>query len=365
MVKRLRFTDTDKPPAPDDAAGGLYFAAPKARGFIPSGCKLLDLVLGGGWAEGRIANIIGDKSTGKTLLCIEAVANFVKKYKERGRVFYREVEAAFDVDYAEALGMPVRNIDFSHNLDKPLETVEDLFEDMDAVLTKLENAKTKHPSLYIVDSLDALTDREEQARAMDKASYGADKSKKMSQLFRRLVRRFEQANMTVIIVSQVRSKIGVTFGERTTRSGGRALDFYGSQFIKLAHLSVLYQTRDGQRRAIGVSIKAKSTKNKIGLPFRECDFDLLFGYGIDDLDACLRWLEETKGLGPLGYHIVKTKKGDKRANGAFGSLSEVIDDIWSRPDEEFKSELKRVREVVEARWWQIERSHLPTRRKYE
>lgn len=363
MVKRLRLTD--KPPVADEeATGGLYFAEPKVRGFISSGCQLLDLVLGGGWAEGRIANIIGDRSTGKTLLCIEAAANFVKKYPKRGKVYYREVEAAFDVDYAKALGMPVERVDFSHDSKNPIETVEDLFEDMDAVLTKVEEAKTSYPSLYIVDSLDALTDREEQKRDMDKGSYGADKSKKMSQLFRRLVRRMQRVDMTMIIVSQVRSKIGVTFGERTTRSGGRALDFYGSQFIKLAHLGVLYQTRDGQRRAIGVSIKAKSTKNKIGLPFRECDFDLLFGYGIDDLDACLRWLEETKGLGPLDYHIKKPKKGEKLANGAYPSLSAVIDDIWSWPDEEFKSELERVHSVVEARWWEIEKSHLPTRSKY-
>lgn len=358
MVKRLLPTL-----AADDAAGGLYFASPKEREFIPSGCKLLDLVLGGGWAEGRVVNIIGDKSTGKTLLCIEASANFVKKYGKAGRVYYREIEAAFDVDYAKALGLPVEHVEFTDRK-HPIETVEDLFEDLDRVLENAERRKRAGAMLYIVDSLDALSDRAEMARAMDKGSYGTNKAKDMSELFRRLVQRMERNNMTLIIVSQVRSKIGVTFGDRTTRSGGRALDFYGSQFIKLAHLGVLYQTRQGQRRAIGVSIRAKSTKNKIGLPFRECDFDLLFGYGIDDLDACLKWLDEAKGLGPLGYHIVKPKKDEKRANGAYSSLGDVIDDIWARSDDEYKSELERVRATVEARWWEIEKSHLPTRRKY-
>src|ERR1019366_3976564 len=90
--------------------GGNYFSSPKTGiEFISSGCHNLDLALGGGWAEGRVSNIVGDKSTGKSLLAIEACANFAIKYP-KGTIRYREAEAAFDRPYAEALGMPVDHV---------------------------------------------------------------------------------------------------------------------------------------------------------------------------------------------------------------------------------------------------------------
>src|ERR1700679_3730374 len=121
-MKRIRVKNTE---------GGNYFAAPKTSiEFISSGSKTLDLALGGGWAEGRIANVIGDRSSGKTLLMIEASANFIKKHPN-GRIKYREAEAAFDIPYAQALNMPIESVDFGNGL---FETIEDLFEDLTATL---------------------------------------------------------------------------------------------------------------------------------------------------------------------------------------------------------------------------------------
>jgi recombination protein RecA len=184
--------------------------------FIPSGSKLLDLALGGGWAERRIANIVGDKSTGKTLICIEACANFAAKYP-KGKVRYRECESAFDPPYAKAMGMPMDRVDFGAN---QLETVEDLFEDLGRI-TK----GAKSDELVIVDSLDALSDRVEMKRDLDTGSYGTAKAKNLSELFRRQVRSLTNSKVTVIIVSQVRDNIGAFgYAAKTKRSGGRALD---------------------------------------------------------------------------------------------------------------------------------------------
>ena len=106
--------------------GGLYFASPKTDiQFIHSGSKLLDLALGGGWAENRIANIVGDAASGKTLLAIEACTNFANKYSD-GAIRYCETEAAFSEEYAAALGMPIERVDFG----EPIVTVEELFEDI-------------------------------------------------------------------------------------------------------------------------------------------------------------------------------------------------------------------------------------------
>src|ERR1019366_4415396 len=100
----------------------------------------------------------------------------------------------------------------------------------------LDKTKPGQPGLYILDSLDALSDRAELERKIDEPSFGAGKAKQMSQLFRRLIRKINKTDVAVIIISQIRDNIGVRFGDKTTRSGGHALDFYASQVLKLAHL---------------------------------------------------------------------------------------------------------------------------------
>lgn len=324
-----------------DDGGGSYFASPKTKmRFIRTGSKLLDCALGGGWARGRIANIVGDKSTGKTLLCIEACANFIAEHP-KAMVRYRESEAAFDDPYAEALGMPLDRVDFG----EPLDTVEDLFEDLSDVLKRM-----KGPELYICDSLDALSDRAEMGRSMDEGSYGAEKAKKLSQMFRRLVRDMEDKDLTLIIVSQIRDKIGAMFGRKFTRTGGRALDFYASQVALLAHLGTEHKTVSGVKRAVGVNIRAKIDKNKIGLAFREAEFPILFGYGVDDILSCLLWLKDVKALKDVGVAENRIKQHAREL-------------IEADPDE-VREEVAAIHAAVEKKWYEIEQSLLPSRRKY-
>lgn len=297
-----------------------YFASAKNDvQFIPSGCKLLDLALGGGWAEGRISNIVGDRSTGKTLLAIEAAANFALKHP-RGIIKYREAEAAFLHDYASALGMPINRVDFGKN---PLETVEDLFDDLEMTITKTR----RQPTLYIVDSLDALSDRDEMDADITKGSYGAKKAKTLSQLFRRLAKPMASAQITLLIISQIRDSF-VRFGRPTTRAGGRALDFYASQCIWLQQLGMKFKTITKVKRPIGVEIKAKVEKNKVGLPFREAQFQIRFGYGIEDQKACREWLQL------VGY-----------------KMTDVVSP-------------KELRRITEREWYRIETTFLPVKRKY-
>ena len=318
------------------SAGGSYFAAPKPNiDFISSGCQLLDLALGGGWAERRVANVVGDKSTGKTLLMIEACANFINKYP-KGLVRYRESESAFDTPYAGALGMPLDRVDFGN---KPLETVEDLFEDLQALAAKPK----AYPQLYIVDSLDALSDRAEMERDIDEGSYGASKAKVLSQMFRRVIGPLERANITLLVVSQVRDKIGISFGRKTTRSGGKALDFYASHVVYLSQIKRLQKTIRKVERPIGVRIKAMVDKNKIGLPFRQAEFNIMFGYGVDDVEASARWLHEIGRLGDAELTV------------------EALKDIEALN----RGQCKNVRVAARRAWFEVEKSFLPKRRKYE
>lgn len=327
----------------DSESGGSYFASPyDSVNFIKTGATTLDCTLSGGWALGRIANIVGDKSTGKTLLAIEAMANFARDYPE-GKRYYCEVEAAFDKGYAAALGMP--DVEFVEDVF----TVEDFYEDLK---TKIEESEgSKEPALYILDSLDALSDQAELDREIGKGSFGAEKAKKMSETFRRLTQKLESSNISLIVISQVRDNMNaMAFGKKTKRSGGRALDFYCSQVIFLAHVKQLTKTIKGVKRPIGVQIKVKCEKNKIGLPFRECEFPILFAYGIDDFKANVDWLLEHD----------KTSYADLNQTQA----KDLIKKMNKMSDDEFYDLSDKLSGAVGKAWRDIEIDFIPKRKKY-
>lgn len=322
---------------------GNYFAkAPKGVIFIPTGCVVLDMALGGGWAEGRIENIVGTHSAGKTLLVIEAAANFAIKYPNEGWICYREAEAAFQKEYAAALGMPIDRVDFG---DGRLETVEDFHNDLVSIIAQ---AKGK-PVLYILDSLDALSDEAEIARDINQGTYGAEKAKRMSRLFRVLASKLESSRVTLIIISQVRAKIGaVAFGPQKTRSGGQALDFYASHVVYVTTLGKNYRTVGKIKRATSVDIIAKVEKNKVSLPYRDARFEIIFGYGINDVGACLKWLK-------LGGFLRDLNLTDK-------TMGAYERNLRNNPDAD---EIERLHAVVRERWFQIEKTFLPLRGKYD
>ena len=153
-----------------------------------------------------------------------------------------------------------------------------------------------------------------------------------------------------MIVSQIRDNIGVTFGKKHTRSGGKALDFYASQVLWLAHIKRLSRTHKKVKRVYGIKIKAKCEKNKISLPFREAEFDILFGYGVDNLGASLDWLEEIGRLKDVDLTKGSTKDFLKEAED--GSIEEFIETT------------ERIDNVVIKIWQEIEEGFLPKRRKY-
>lgn len=324
-------------------APNLFFSSPKTHmKFIHTGCELLNCVVGGGWPLGRMINIVGDKSTGKTLLAIEAMANFFRKFK-KGKVRYNETEAAFDDPYARALGLDVDRVERAE-----CSTVEEFFDDLKKFMANLNG----EPGLYILDSLDALSDKAEMQRGIEEGSYGMSKQKQLGQLFRRLVKPLEKANVCLIIISQVRDAIGVTFGNKHTRSGGKALDFYASIILWLAHKGQIKKTIKQIQRTVGVDVKAKTSKNKVGQPFRECEFSILFGYGIDDIRSGLTFLKDAGNLDLVGLD-----NNDKAA-------SRFIS-IFMEADKEDQDEMREMLNgAVRSTWYKIEQSFTPTKGKY-
>ncbi|MDK1290124.1 hypothetical protein [Pseudoalteromonas umbrosa] len=334
-----------------------YFTSDKSGiDFIPSGSTTLDEVLGGGWAVGRIANVVGDRSAGKTLVATEAAANFNQLWPDEP-IFYLEAEAAFDAEYAAAMGMPVEAVTFVEMFDdagNADNTVEFLFEHLQMLIKARADGDMKFEKcLYVVDSLDALSDRDEKQRDNDKGSYGMGKQKKLSEMFRRIVAELEKAGITLLVISQIREKIGVTFGEKYTRSGGKALDFYCSQIVWLAEIGKIKRTVRRQERVAGVKVKAKCKKNKVSLPFRECEYSIEFGYGIDNLSSCLEFLKSTDSLDELTKTTV-TKT----------ALANAVKKIKKMDDDEYYEVMTEITALVKKRWREIDDSFLPERSKY-
>lgn len=334
--------------------GGNYFpdeVAPKH--FIPSGSVLLDCVLGGGWVLGRVENIVGDKSTGKTLLAIEACANFARVYP-KGRIYYREAESAFDISYAHSVGLPTDRVDFGVNgPDTSWRTIEEVFVDLRKIVKYHEEHKV--PGLYILDSLDALTSEQALKREVGEGSYNLEKQKILGQLFEQMISDFKEAQLCIIIISQVRDKIGFVVGEKHRRSGGKSLDFYASHIVWLIHIKTLVATVKGEKRATGIRIKAKCKKNKVSVAMRECEFPIRFGFGIDDVEASVDWLVEKKMQDRLGIEKKKGKDG----------VAEFYDEIADLPPPEYAKRVEQIRTVVVQAWKEVDGWFAPKRKKYE
>lgn len=334
--------------ADQGGGGGNYFASPSPDvKFVSTGCTTLDCVLGGGWPLGRVVNVVGDESSGKTLLAIEAMTNFTRQYKS-GRCRYNESEAAFISSYAGALGLPLDKVQFVREEGDPTDTVEKFYDDLDVFIKKLGD----RPGFYVLDSLDALSDAAELERDFGEGTYAMNKAKQMSQLFRRITSRVEQSNVCLFIVSQTRAKVNVAFGRKYTRAGGKSLNFYASIVLYLQHIGELKRTVKGAKRTVGVQIAARTTKNKVGLPFRGCEFPIVFAYGVEDITAGLDWLHENKRLGAVGLTLNEYK--DLRKTAVRVGLTPSDREEWRM----------KVSEAVTSSWREIETSFLPKRGKY-
>ena len=230
--------------------------------FLHSGSTGIDCILGGGWARGRVCNIVGDYSTGKTLLALEAIANNVAEDPDAINR-YAECEHAFATQHALDLGIPLDKIDFQEDLT----TVEEFFADLKEFKDKVESPH----AIYILDSLDSLSDMAEKKRDFGEASMGMNKAKAMSEMFRKLNGEVATKGITLFIISQIRDAIGGMVPNQKTRAGGRALNFYNSQVIWLTNKGKIERTVGGHKLSIGLDVGVECKKNKVGPPHRKLD----------------------------------------------------------------------------------------------
>lgn len=281
---------------------------------IPSGSLGLDIALGvGGYPRGRVIEIYGPESSGKTTLTLHAIA---EAQKAGGIAAFIDAEHAFDRFYAEKLGIDIDNLIISQpdNGEQALEIADNLI-------------RSGAIDIVVIDSVAALTPKSEIEGEMGDSKMGLH-ARLMSQALRKLTASISKTNCTVMFINQLREKIGVMFGNPETTTGGNALKFYASVRIDIRRSTQIKET-DG--RVIGNKTRVKVVKNKVAPPFRMAEFDIMYGEGVSKVGEVLDLAVEHEIVKKSGswfsYDDTKLGQGRDAVKALIKDNPELMDEL--------------------------------------
>lgn len=293
--------------------------------FISTGSISLDIALGGGIPQGRIIEIYGPESSGKTTLSLHIVAELQKR---KGTAAFVDAEHALDPEYAKKIGVKINDLIISQpdSGEQALEIVEAL-------------VRSNAVDLIVVDSVAALTPKVEIEGEMG-ASHMGLQARLMSQALRKLAGITHKSNATVIFINQIRMKIGVVFGNPETTTGGNALKFYSSVRVEVRKSA---QIKQGDN-IIGNRVKAKVVKNKVAPPFKITEFDIMYNEGIarygDILNTAVKYEVMKKGGAWYNYGEIKIGQGYEVSRKFLKENPKVTNEIIAKINQAVKREVE-------------------------
>lgn len=291
---------------------------------IPSGSLGLDIALGvGGYPKGRVIEIYGPESSGKTTLTLHAIA---EAQKQGGTAAFIDAEHAFDRNYAAKLGINLEELIVSQpdNGEQALEIADNLI-------------RSGAIDIVVIDSVAALTPKAEIEGEMGDSKMGLH-ARLMSQALRKLTGTISRTKCTVIFINQLREKIGVMFGNPETTTGGNALKFYASVRIDIRKASTPLKNGD---EAIGSHVKVKIVKNKVAPPFKMAEFDIMYGEGVSKtgeiLDAAVDMGIVKKSGSWFSYDETKLGQGRDAVKEVLRDNPELAEELENKVKEEIKN----------------------------
>jgi len=258
--------------------------------WVSTGDDMLDLAISnrpnGGFPVGRIVEVTGLEASGKSLLSAHTLANTQKK---GGLAVYIDTENAINQEFLEALGVDTQKL-----LYVPLESVEDIFDAMDSIIESVRKSDNDRLVTIVVDSVAAATTKVELAADYDQAGYATQKAIIISKAMRKITNLIGRERILVVFTNQLRVRMGVSFGDPYTTSGGKALGFHASCRLRMKQMGKLNSKVGGVEQTVGIKTRVQVIKNRMGPPLRAVDFEIYFDRGIDRYGSWLNTMKTYK-----------------------------------------------------------------------
>lgn len=295
--------------------------------WISSGCSMLDLAISnrpkGGFPVGRITEITGLEASGKSLLAAHTLAETQKK---GGLAVYIDTESATSSEFLTAIGVDIKKM-----LYVPLETIEEIFETIETIVENVRKSDKDRLVTIVVDSVMGASTKIEMSAEYDKDGYATSKSIILSKAMRKVTNWIARERICLIFTNQLRTKLGVSFGDPWTTSGGKAIPFHASVRLRLKSIGQI-KVKDS---VVGIKTRVTVVKNRMGPPLRSIDYDIYFESGIDNYGGWLSIMKDFKMVTQAGawytYEDIDTDTGEVLDEVKFQS-KDFMDKVLSNPE---------------------------------
>ncbi len=276
-------------------------------GWVGTGSSMLDLAIsnrkGGGFPVGRITEITGLEASGKSLLAAHALAD---TRKQGGLAVYIDTENAVSREFLEAIGL-----DLEKMLYVPLDAIEDIFEAIESIIESVRKSNKDRLVTIVVDSVMGASTKIEQAADYDKDGWATSKAIILSKGMRKITNLIGRQRIALLFTNQLRSRLGVAFGDPWTTSGGKAIPFHSSVRLRLKSVGQIKVKKDGVDQTVGIKTRCQVIKNRMGPPLKTIDYDIYFESGIDNFGGWLNVMKQHKLVSTAGAWYTYTTADGK------------------------------------------------------